>query len=103
MTFDIACGKVELVSCGWYMFESLRYLGLGIVEMRRPSGTCSSTMSDKVGWAVISNVSVVTASRSGLIGWVVYDMWRGSHPNWRCGGVGGAVPVFVLWGILLIL
>ena len=72
MTSDSASGKVELVSCGWYMFKSLRSLVSGIVEMRRPSGACSSTESDKVGWAVISNVHVGTASRSGLIGWVVY-------------------------------
>ena len=38
MASDSASGKVELVSCGWYMFESLRSLGLVIVEMRRPSG-----------------------------------------------------------------
>jgi hypothetical protein len=103
MTSDSASGKIELVSCGWYMFESLRNLGLGIVEMRRPPGACSSTKSDKVEWAVISNVPVGTASRSGLIGWVVYVVWRGSHPHWRCGGVGGAVLVFFLWGSLLIL
>ncbi len=71
MTSDIASGKVVVVSCGWYMFESLRSLGLEIVEMRRPSGPCSSTNSVKVGWAVISNVPVGIASRSGLIGCVV--------------------------------
>ncbi len=103
MTSDSASRKVELVSCGWYMFDSLRNLGLGIVEMRRPSGACSSTKSDKVGWAVISNVHVNTASRSGLIGWVVYVVWRGSPPHWRCGGVGGDVLVFFSWGILMIL
>ena len=49
MTSDSASGKVELLSCGWYMFERLRNLGLGIVEMRRPSGAYSSTKSDEVG------------------------------------------------------
>ncbi len=49
MASDSAFGKVEVVSCGWYMFESLRSLSLGIVEMRRPSGECSSTKSDEVG------------------------------------------------------
>jgi hypothetical protein len=71
MTSESTFGKVELVSCGWYMFESLRSLGLGIVEMRRPSGPCSSTKPDEVGWAVISNVLVGTTSKSGLIGCVV--------------------------------
>jgi hypothetical protein len=85
------------------MFESLRSLSLGILEMRRPSGACSSTKSHKVGWAGISNAPVGTASKSGLIAWVVYVVWRKSHPHWRCGGVGGAVLVIFLWGNLLIL
>ena len=102
MNSDSASGKVELVPFGWYMFESLRNLSLGIVEMRRPSGACSSTKSNRVGWAVISNVPVGMTSKSGLIGWVVYVMWRGSHPHWRFGGVGGVVLVFFLWGNLLI-
>ena len=38
MTFDSAFGKVELVPCGWYMFESLRNTGLDIMEMSRPFG-----------------------------------------------------------------
>ena len=103
MTSDSASRKLEMTSCGWYMFESLRSLGLGIVEMRCPSGACSSTISDDVGWAVSSNVPVGKASRPGLMGWVVYAVWRGIHPHWRCGGVGGAVLVFFLWGNLLVL
>ncbi len=72
MTFASAFGKEFVASCGWYMFESLRNLGLEIVEMRRPYGSCSSSIvSAKVGWAVISNVPVDKASRSGLIGCVV--------------------------------
>ena len=71
MPSDSASGKVIAVSCGWYMFESLRSLGLEIVEMSRPSGPCSSTNSVKVGWAVISNVPVGMALRSGLMGCVV--------------------------------
>ena len=71
MTSDSASGKVIALSCGWYMFESLRSIGLEIVDMRRPYGPCSSTDSDKAGWAVISNNPAGTASRSGLIGWVV--------------------------------
>ena len=68
MTSDNASGKVELVSCGWYMLESLRSLALVIMEMRRPSGAWSSTESKEVGWEVISNAPVGTVSRSGLIG-----------------------------------
>ena len=49
ITSDSASGKVELVSYGWYMFESLRNLGLEMVEMNRPSGPCSSTEFDEVG------------------------------------------------------
>ncbi len=71
MTSDSAFGKVIAVSCLWYMFESLRSLGLVIVEMRRPSGPCISSVSAKVGWAVSSNVPLGTASRSGLMGCVV--------------------------------
>ena len=66
-----ASAKVLVVSCGWYMLESLRSLGLEIVEMRRPSGQCRSTVSAEVGWAVSSNAPVGTSSRSGLIGCVV--------------------------------
>jgi hypothetical protein len=39
-----------------------------IGEMRRPSGAWSSTVSKEVGWDVISNALVGTASMSGLIG-----------------------------------
>ena len=52
MTSDSASGEVVVVSCGWYILESLRSLGLEIVEMSRPSGPCSSIVSAKVGWAV---------------------------------------------------
>jgi hypothetical protein len=82
MTYDSAFGKLELASCGWYMFQSLRSLGLGIVEMRYPFRACNSTKSVDVGWAESSNVPVGKASKSGLIGWVVYVVWRGSHPHW---------------------
>ncbi len=68
MTSDNASGKVDLVSCEWYVFESLRSLALVIVEMRRPSGAWSSTESTEVGWEVISNAPVGTVSMSGLIG-----------------------------------
>jgi len=71
MTSTSASGKGVVVSCGCYMFESLRSLGLVIVEMRHPYGSCSSTESDPVGWAVISNIPVGKASMSGLIGCVI--------------------------------
>ena len=71
MTSDSASGKGVVVSCGWYIFESLRNLVLEMVEMRRTHGSYSSTMSDNVGWAVISNVPVGRESRSGLIGCVI--------------------------------
>ena len=71
MTSERASGKEVVVSCGWYMMESFCSLGLEMVEMRRPSGPCSSTVSVDVGWAVSSNVPVGTASRSGLMGCVV--------------------------------
>ncbi len=71
MTSASASGKEALVSCVWYMLESLRSLGLVILEMRRPYGSCSITVSDRVGWAVILNVLVGKASMSGLIGCVV--------------------------------
>ena len=71
MMSESASGKVLGVSCGWYKLESLRSLGLEIVEMRRPSGPCNSTMSADVGWAVSSNAPVGTTSRSGLMGCVV--------------------------------
>ena len=102
MTSDRASGKVIVVSCGWCMFESLRSLVLEIVEMSRLSGPCSSTNSVRVGWAVISNVPVGMASRSGLMGCVVKVVWRGSHPHWRCGGVGGTVlAVFFFGGVFV--
>ena len=71
MTSESASGKEMMVSFGWYRIESLCSLDLGIVEMSRPSGPCSSTVSVDVGWAVSSNVPVGTASRSGLMGCVV--------------------------------
>ena len=68
MTSDNASGKVDLFSCGWYMFESLRSLALVKMKMRRPYGAWSSSESKEMGWEVISNAPVGTVSRSGLIG-----------------------------------
>ena len=66
--------------------------------MRRPSRALSSTESMEVGWEEISNDPVGTASRSGLIGWVVYMVYCGCHPHRRGGGIGGAVLIFFLRG-----
>ena len=66
-----AFGKVVVDSCGWNIFVSLCNLAFGIGEMRRPFGAWSSTESKEVGWEMITNAPVGTASRSGLIGWVV--------------------------------
>ena len=58
----------RVVSCGRYMVESLRSLGLVILEMSRP---CGCTVFDRVGWDVISNAPVGKAPMSKLIGCVV--------------------------------
>ncbi len=68
MTPATASGKVVAVSCDWYMFMSFCNLAFGIGEMRRPSGAWRWTVSKYVGWEVISNAPVGTASRSGMIG-----------------------------------
>jgi len=66
-----AYGRVVGGSCGRYIFVSLCNLAFGIGEMRRPFGAWSSTESKEVEWEVITNDPVGTASRSGLIRWVV--------------------------------
>ena len=66
-----ASGKVVVVSWEWYMFMSFCNMVLEMGETRRPFGAWSSTVSREMGWEVISNALVGTASRSGLIGWVV--------------------------------
>ena len=99
MTSDSASGKGAVVPRGLYMLDSLRSLVFEIVEMRRPSGPCNRTVSAEEGWAVSSKFPVGAASRSGLIGCVVYVVWRGSQPHCRWGGVGGAFLVFVFGGL----
>ena len=54
------------------MLESLRSLGLEIVEMRRPSGPCNSTVSAEVFWwqfvsVVIVDRYVAVRERSGSV------------------------------------
>ena len=66
-----ASGRVVVDSCGRCIFTSLCNLAFTIGEMRRPSGAWSGIESKKMGWEVITNDPVGTASRSGLIGWVV--------------------------------
>ncbi len=55
-----------------------------------------------VGWCVISNVPVGVASRSGLIGLVVYVVCRGCHPSGCFGGKGGDVRVFLRVGAFVV-
>jgi hypothetical protein len=63
-----ASGRIVVVSCGRNIFVSLCSLAFRIEEMRPPPKARSSSESKEVGWEVISNDPVVTASRSGLIG-----------------------------------
>ena len=71
MTSAMASGGVVVDYCGWYIFVSLFNLAFRMGGMRCPYRAWSSTKSKEVGWKVISNVPVGTASSSGLIGWVV--------------------------------
>ncbi len=43
------------------------------------------------------------ASRSGLIGFVVNEVYRGCHLTGCCGGVGGEVRVFLRFGVFVVL
>ena len=45
MTSDSASGKEAVLSRGLYMLDSLHSLVFEIVEMRRPSGSCSRIVS----------------------------------------------------------
>ena len=67
----IASGSVVVDFGGRYIFVSLCSLAFKIGEMRRPSGAWSITESKEVVWEAITNDPVGTASRSGMIGWVV--------------------------------
>ena len=71
MTSANANGRVVVDSCGRCIFVSLCIMAFRIGEMRRPFGAWSSTESKEVGWEVITNDPMGTASRSGLIEWVV--------------------------------
>ncbi len=69
-----------------------------IVVMSRPSGAWSRITLLLVGWCVISNVPVCVASRSGLIGLVVYVVCGGCHPPGCFVDRGGDVRVFLRVG-----
>ena len=43
------------------------------------------------------------ASKSGFIGFVVNEVYRGCHPIGCCGGVGGEVRVFLRLGAFSVL
>ena len=64
-------GSAVVDSYGRYIIMSLWSLAFRIGEIRRPSKAWSSNESKEVGWEVILNDPVGTASRSGFIGWVV--------------------------------
>ena len=66
-----ASGRVGVETCGGYIFVSMCNLVFVRGEMRLPSGAWSNTESKEVGWEVIANAPVGTASRSGFFGWVV--------------------------------
>jgi hypothetical protein len=67
----IASGSVVVNSCGQYILVSFCSLDFRIGEMMHPSGAWISTELGEVGWEFITNNPVGSASRSGLIGWVV--------------------------------
>ncbi len=71
IAWAIASERVVVETYGRYIFMSLCSVAVLMGEMSRPSGACSSTKSSEVGWWVISNAPVGTASMSRLIGWVV--------------------------------
>ena len=58
----IASGKVVVDSCGRYIIVSLWSLASKIGEMRPPSGAWSRIDSKEVGWEVITNDPMETAS-----------------------------------------
>ncbi len=55
------------------------------------------------GWCVISYAPVGMASRSGLIGFVVYVVCRGCQPSGGFGGMGGVVRFFFRVGAFVLL
>jgi hypothetical protein len=100
---DASRRRVSLETCGRYIFVSLCNVAFVRREMRSPSGAWSSTESKEVGWEVITNAPMGTASRSRLIGWVVYMVYGGAIRMGDAGGSGGGVLGFFLMGGLLIL
>ncbi len=74
-----------------------------IVVISRPSGAWRRALLGLFGWCVISYAPVGIASRSGLIGFVVYVVCSGCHPPGRFGGAGGVVRVFLRVGAFVVL
>ena len=72
MVLATAFSNVCVEPCGRYNFASLLSRAFVIGEISRPSGACISAESWAFGWEVISNAPVGVASRSGLMGVVVY-------------------------------
>ncbi len=73
-----------------------------MVVMSRPSGAWSRISLSLVGWCVIPNFPAGVASRSGLIGLVVFVVCKGCHPLGCTGGEGGDVRVFLRVGALVV-
>ncbi len=105
--------------CLWIRFASASGRGVGstkglcsmvsfwkrvfvMVVMSRPYGAWSRISLLLVGWCVISNAPVGMASRSGLIGLVVYVVCRGCHPSGCIEGKGGDVGVFLRVGAFVV-
>ena len=63
--------SVDVGSGGRYSSLSLLILGCVIGDIKRPPGACRSTESEHVGCWVNSKDPVSTASKSGLVGWVL--------------------------------
>jgi hypothetical protein len=88
MLATISYGSVVVVSRGLYIILSFWSLDLWIEETRRPSGACRSAMSPDMEWCVILKNFLGTASKSGLIRWVVEVVRWGFHPHGRGGDLG---------------
>ena len=93
-----------VVSIVW-LWSRLSFWSLGfvILVISLPSGACRRASFVLCGWCVISYFPVGIASRSGLIGFVVYVECRGCHPSGCFGGVGGVVRIFLRVGAFVVL
>ena len=98
-----ASGKGVVSNVWLWSMLSLWRRAFVIVVISLPSGAWRRASFVLVGWCVISWAPVGIASKSGLIGFVVYEVYRGCHPAGCCGGVGGEVRVFLRLGAFVVL